>query len=383
LFNEYAGICRFVWNKFLALNLKRLADRQLILRFYEMSFWVTLWKKSDEYSFLKICPRQLLTNKLRDMDKAFRLAFDKSRPSMHIPKFKKKFQCERLQFTQNIKVSHDQVYLTGIGWLKFRKSRDIVGTPNCIHVSRKGKHWYVSIQTIYEKSTPIHSSKSMVGIDVGVVNFITLSTGETVKSISAYKHNKTALAKAQRDLARKVKRSNNYYKQILVIQKLHEKIANTRKDFIHKCTNNISKNHAIVVLEDLRIRNMTRSATGTLEKPGSNVQAKKGLNRSILDQGWAELGRQLEYKQHQAGGEVLYVDARYTSQTCPNCLHVSADNRKSRNAFVCVECNHNGPADVVAAVNIKRAGHARLACGDIDSVRGRAQEPLLAAYALN
>jgi putative transposase len=107
---------------------------------------------------------------------------------------------------------------------------------------------------------------------------------------------------------------------------------------------------------------MTASAKGTAESPGRNVKQKAGLNKSILDQGWGEFSRQLEYKQSWRGGWVLYVNPAYTSQTCSQCGHVAPDNRKSRELFVCENCGHTANADVNAAINIERAGHARLAC---------------------
>jgi putative transposase len=107
---------------------------------------------------------------------------------------------------------------------------------------------------------------------------------------------------------------------------------------------------------------MSRSAAGTIEQPGRNVKQKTGLNRSILDQGWTEFRRQLEYKMLWAGGQLLAVPATNTSRICPECNHTSGDNRNSQAIFRCVECGFSENADLVAAINILRAGYARLAC---------------------
>jgi putative transposase len=120
---------------------------------------------------------------------------------------------------------------------------------------------------------------------------------------------------------------------------------------------------------------MYRSAAGTVEQPGKNVRAKAGLNRSILDQGWAEFRRQLEYKVLWQGGLFLAVPAMNTSRTCPQCGHVSKDNRKSQAVFACVKCGYSENADLVAAINILRAGHARLACEVNGEVSRQQQEP--------
>ncbi|MCO1632247.1 transposase, partial [Escherichia coli] len=105
------------------------------------------------------------------------------------------------------------------------------------------------------------------------------------------------LAILQRQLSRKVKFRNNCKKQKRKIQRLHSRIANIRRDYLHKVTTTVSKNHAMIVIEDLKVSNMSKSAAGTVSQPGRNVRAKSGLNRSILDQGWYEMRRQLEYKQ--------------------------------------------------------------------------------------
>ena len=120
----------------------------------------------------------------------------------------------------------------------------------------------------------------------------------------------------------------------------------------------------MIVIEDLKIRNMSKSAKGTSEKHGKRVKAKSGLNKSILDQGWYEFRRQLEYKQAWRGGYVIAIPPQYTSQRCSCCGHVSRDNRTTQAKFECVECGHSENADINAARNILAAGHAVLACGE-------------------
>ena len=137
-----------------------------------------------------------------------------------------------------------------------------------------------------------------------------------------------------------------------------------RRDILHKTTTTLSKNHAMIVIEDLKVVNMTQSAKGTVENPGTHVAAKTGLNRSILDQGWGELRRQLTYKQAFRGGDVLAVPAHNTSRKCPSCHHISADNRKTQAIFKCVACGLTENADVVGAINVLARGHRVLACGE-------------------
>ena len=146
------------------------------------------------------------------------------------------------------------------------------------------------------------------------------------------------------------------------VQQIHVKIGNSRRDYLHKTSSDISKNHAIVCIEDLQVKNMSKSATGTMEQRGRNVRAKSGLNKAILDQGWFEFRRQLDYKLAWNGGHLIAVPPKNTSRTCPCCGHISKDNRMTQARFACVECGFEENADVVGAINVLRAGHARLAC---------------------
>lgn len=118
----------------------------------------------------------------------------------------------------------------------------------------------------------------------------------------------------------------------------------------------------MVCIEDLQVSIMSRSAAGTTDAPGRNVRAKSGLNKSILDQGWYEFRRHLDYKIAWNGGQLVVVPPQNTSRTCPQCGHISKDNRSSQAVFVCVECGYVANADLVGAINVLRAAHARFAC---------------------
>jgi putative transposase len=135
-----------------------------------------------------------------------------------------------------------------------------------------------------------------------------------------------------------------------------------RNDYLHKLSTTISKSHAVVVLEDLKVKDMSASSRGTSSAPGKNMKQKTRLNKSILDQGWGNFRLYLEYKQARLGGWVLYVNPAYTSQACSGCGNVHPVNRRSQAEFVCQTCGLSINADLNAAINISRAGHARLAC---------------------
>ena len=177
---------------------------------------------------------------------------------------------------------------------------------------------------------------------------------------------KNKIKRLQKRLAKKVKFSNNWRKLKEKINRLHTKIANIRHNTLHKLSSILSKSHAMIVLENLQIKNMTKSAKGNREKPGKMVKQKSGLNRVILEQGWGMFKTFLEYKQLWSGGQVLFVDPKYTSQTCPVCQHKNKLSRKSQSEFECVFCGHEGHADVVGAKNVLGRGHRLLACGETD-----------------
>ena len=245
-------------------------------------------------------------------------------------------------------------------------------------VSRNGKHWYVSILCEVEVAAPVHPSSSAVGVDRGVAILAACSDGKDYSNVKALGKYQKRLAKAQRALSRKVKFSNNWKRQKEVIQTIHSKIANIRRDALHKASTEISKNHAMIFMEDLGVSRMSKSAKGTKERSGVNVRAKSGLNRSILDAGWSMFARMLEYKQSWRGGTVQYVPAAYTSQRCSVCGHTDKNNRLSQSKFQCQHCGHNENADRNAAKNILAAGHAVLACGVKTLVNTVKQEPLAA-----
>ena len=124
-------------------------------------------------------------------------------------------------------------------------------------------------------------------------------------------------------------------------------------------------------IEDLQVRNMSRSAKGNAEQAGKNVRAKSGLNKSILDQGWSEFRRQLQYKMNWNGARLVVVPPHDTSRTCPKCDRVAAENRPTQALFKCVGCGYENHADVVGAMNILARGYRVAACGEAGSGPGR------------
>ncbi|MFY4343775.1 RNA-guided endonuclease InsQ/TnpB family protein [Escherichia coli] len=372
---RFAGACRFVFNRALALQNENHEAGNKYIPYGKMASWLVEWKNATETQWFKDTPSQPLQQSLKDLERAYKNFFQKRAA---FPRFKKRGQNDAFRYPQGVKLDQEnsRIFLPKLGWMRYRNSRQVTGVVKNVTVSQSCGKWYISIQTESEVSTPVHPSASMIGLDAGVAKLATLSDGTVFGPVNSFQKNQKTLARLQRQLSRKVKFSNNWQKQKRKIQRLHSRIANIRRDYLHKVTTTVSKNHAMIVIEDLKVSNMSKSAAGTVSQPGRNVRAKSGLNRSILDQGWYEMRRQLEYKQLWRGGQVLAVPPAYTSQRCACCGHTAKENRLSQSKFRCQVCGYTANADVNGARNILAAGHAVLACGEmVQSGRSLKQEP--------
>jgi len=373
---RFAGSCRFVFNKALALQKERYESGEKKLGYAGLCKQLTEWRNGADTPWLKDSPIHPAQQALKDLELAYANFFAKR---ADFPRFKKKGNGDSFRYPdpKQIKLEREngRIFLPKLGWIRYRNSRLALGALRNVTVSSKGGKWFVSVLMRREVEQPLPHGPS-TGIDVGIARFATLSDGTFLAPLNSFKKHEQRLAKYQRRMARKTKFSNNWKKARGRVQRIHSSIANARNDFLHKATTQISKNHAMVCIEDLQVRNMSKSASGTLEAPGRKVAQKKGLNKAILDQGWGEFRRQLEYKTRWNGGEFVAVPAAYTSQTCPCCGHISRENRQTQALFACVSCGYENNADHVGAINVLAAGHAVLACGEpVQSGRSAKQEP--------
>jgi putative transposase len=398
LAQRFAGCRRFVFNKGLALQKDMYEASGTKHSYADLCKLLTVWRHSPDTAWLADAPVHPLQQGLKDLDAAYKNFFARR---TDFPTFKKKDRGDSFRYPdpKQIKLdqANDRIFLPKLGWIRYRKSREVIGALRNVTVSSAGGKWFISIQTEQEVAAPLHPATGTIGIDLGVAKSVALSDGSVFAGPNSFRQHQHRLAHLQRGLARKTKFSNNWKKAKKNVTRLHTRIAHIRRDFLHKTTTAISKNHALACIEDLKVSNMSRSAKGSLAHPGKNVRAKSGLNRAILDQGMNEFRRQLEYKQGWLGGWVKSVAPQYTSQTCPRCGHVSPDNRKRQGAFLCVRCEFAGNADWVAAINIEAKGLdafegldsvdastpaaevvrlARIACGGkVQSGRPMKQEP--------
>ena len=360
-----AGCCRYVFNKALLVQKENYEAGNKFIGYVQMAKNLSQWRENKESCWLEEAPYHALQQALKAQDKAYKNFFA---GLSNFPRSKKKSRGDRFHFPDKKQIkldqANDRIFLPKLGWIHYRNSREVIGEVRNVTVSRTGDRWFVSIQTEYEIEKPIQKSKSAIGIDVGIARFATMNDGSFIEPLNSFQKHQKRLAKYQREMSKKVKFSKNWIKAKARVQKIYTCIANVRKDFLHKITTTISKNHALICIEDLKVRTMSKSAAGTIEEPGKEVKKKSLLNRSILDQGWGEFRRQLEYKVEWNGGMLLTVPPHHTSTECPSCKYISKENRKRQAVFKCINCKYENHADTVGAINILERGYRLLACGE-------------------
>ncbi|WP_326791398.1 transposase [Streptomyces sp. NBC_00841] len=258
-----------------------------------------------------------------------------------------------------------RVRFQGVGHVKVNQHRPVVGKVKTVSLKREGKRWYVILTAEQTAPKPLPATGSVVGIDMGIANFLADSGGEFIENP---RHGRKAAAKleaAQQAVARCKRRSNRRKKAVQKVADLHRKVRRQRLDHAHKTAWGLVREHDFIAHEDLKIRNMVKAPAPRPDpdRPGSflpnRAAAKAGLNHSISDAGWGVFLTILHAKAESAGRDVIAVDPRNTSRTCPECGHVAAENRPTQEKFHCVSCDHSAHADTVGALNVLRAGLVR------------------------
>jgi putative transposase len=318
---------------------------------------------------------------LRRLDKAFQAFFRRvtSGEKPGYPRFRGVDWFDTVEFPKDgdgcrwDSTPHDPVTrlrLQGVGHVKVHQHRPVGGRLKTVSVKREGRKWFVVLTAEHEQPEPLPATGSVVGIDMGIANFLADSNGGFVPNP---RHGRTSAGKlqaAQQALARfprvrRDKRTANHRRAVEKVAKLHGKVRRQRLDHAHKTALALVREHDSIAHENLAICHMVRAAAPKPDpdKRGAflpnGAAAKTGLNRSISDAGWGVFLTILHAKAASAGREVIAVDPRNTSRQCPQCGHTSADNRTTQATFHCVSCGHTAHADTVAATNVLRAGLVR------------------------
>lgn len=361
---QIAGACRYVWNHFRERN---LADYQAFKNGQAgrpqtsyFSLGVEFTKLRHETDWLKELPANPIKHTLKYFADALgeamkgRKGFPKPRSrNRHAPSFtlpsKENFAIKKMDRKYSL------LRIPLVGWVTLTRRGGVPydGEPKQVVLRHDGHRWraFVSYEVVVEGRP---DDGEVVGVDMNVRQVVT-SDGHFYFLPDLEKKEKRRKW-YQRMMARQIKGSNRRKDTKRKLVKVSRKIANIRKDWIHHTTREIAKKCGTVVVEDLKVKNMTASAKGTLENPGKNVRQKAGLNRGMLDTAWGEIRRNLEYK----CGRLIEVNPAYTSQTCHKCGHTDKENRKSQARFLCVDCGFASNADTNAALNIRRLGVAQL-----------------------
>jgi putative transposase len=313
---------------------------------------------------------------LRRLDKAFAAFFRriKAGEKPGYPRFRGVGRFDTVEFPKDgdgcrwDSTPHDpitRVRLQGVGHVKVHQHRPVVGRVKTVSVKREGRRWYVILTAEQAEPEPLPPTGSVAGIDVGIANFLADSNGGFVENP---RHGRKAAAKlesAQQALSRCKRRSKCRRKAVEKVARLHRKVRRQRLDHAHKTALGLVTEHDFIAHEDLKIRNMSKAPAPKPDpdQPGTflpnGAAAKAGLNRSIADAGWGVFLAILNAKAESAGREVIAVDPRNTSRTCPECGHVAAENRPTQEKFHCQACGHQAHADTVGALNVLRAGLVR------------------------
>ena len=304
---------------------------------------------------------QVLQDTLRRVDKAMQAFFRRVRngEKAGYPRFKSYTRYDSFTYPQaGFSLTHDNhVCLSKIGSIKVKLHRPVEGKIKTCTIKRDVDHWYVTFSCEVESQEPLPENNKQVGLDMGVLHFATLSTGDTIENPRHYRRSQKRLAKMQQNLAKKKKGSHRRKKAVKQIAKLHRKIKNQRKDFLHKESRKLVNAYGTIVFEKLQPSNMTRRPKPKLDdKTGeylpNGAAAKAGLNKSILDAGWSQFQHYCIYKAESAGRTVLFVDPRYTSQICSGCgalvKKTLADRWHSCECGVELDRDHNSALDILA-----------------------------------
>jgi putative transposase len=353
--DQFAGVCRLVWN--LALDQRIYHWRQYQRATGDNLNYVTQARQLKDlraaFDWISSVSQTAQARVLKDLDTAFQRFF---KGQGGFPRFKRKGTNDAFSFTgrevsvERLNRRWGRVKLPKIGWVRFRWTRPVQGSIREAAVVRTALGWQVSIGCLID-GEPIDNGAA-IGIDRGVAVPLMLSDGTSYvlpPNIAALerKHRK-----AQQSAARCKKGSNRWRKAIRRAAAVKAKQARARKHWAHEATTDIARRFGTVVIEKLRTSALTKSAKGTIEKPGKNVGAKSGLNRSILNVGWHQIETMLAYKV----ARLIKVAPQYTSQTCASCGTVDSRSRESQAVFVCTACGHGDNADRNAAVVILNRG---------------------------
>ena len=329
------GHARFVYNHFRALREKTFNETGKGLTFFQCTPLLTQLKKDPELEWLKQADSQVLQSKLEDLNRAYKNFFA---GRAEYPNFKSKHKDQSIRYPQRFKIDNKKIYLPKVGWVKIKQHRQMQGKMKNATVSKttSGK-FFVSIQCELVIADPIQTGPA-VGIDLGLTHFATLSLGNKIPNPRHLIKAEKRLKKLQRRLSRKKKGSKGRHKARLALARQHEKVANQRKDFLHKLSWGLVNKFGLIKMENLNVAGMMKNGN---------------LAKSIADVGWGMFGQFLKYKGEWYGCVVEQIDRFFaSSKLCHKCGHKNDALKIKDRVWTCPNCNSELDRDHNAAINI-------------------------------
>lgn len=360
---QFGGACRFVYNKGLTLQQENRAAGYKFAAYFAMAKLLTAWRNSSEFAWLKEAPIHPLQHALKDLERAYRNFFD---GRAAFPCFRRKNQGDSFRYPDRNQIKLDQangrIFLPKLGWLRYRKSREILGDLRNVTVSESNGKWFASIQTQRKfEASPLQ--KASIGIVKGTDCFAVLSNGNCLQLPNNSERRLRRLARLQRGLRRKVKSSSNWKKAYTRMQKLITHISNARKDFLHKASTIVTKSNSLVCIQDSVTPAHSEDTKNTFEHDRLQAPQKQRLGFEIFPRGWGEFRRQLEYKLSWRSGQFLAMALGQEDLKCLSCEQTTIESEQSKAQFLYTSCGCHENVDLVGAVNILARGHRVLACG--------------------
>jgi putative transposase len=353
--SSWIGACRVVYNMGLEIKIANYrVNRRKIGKFELMKQLTTI----KDFDWIKDVPAQSLQNSLERLDRSYVNFFRTCHQGGGFPKFASKRKYSSIVFKEVFVFKNNQIKLPKIGQLKLFKDSPIFGTPRTATIIKEPTGYFVSIVCDnVSKNIQNQDEKQVCGIDMGITYFCVDSNDRRIENHRHFKQYERKLRIENRSLARKKLHSNRWKKQAKKLSLLHHKIANVRKDFLHKESTKLAKLYNTIYVEDLKIVHMSKRSKKKQDENGKYLpnkqKQKSGLNKAILDCGWGMFRDMLEYKT-----TVFKVNPKYTSQTCNECGSVDAKNRISQSQFKCKKCGHVSNADLNASKIIMCKGIA-------------------------